>query len=247
MNTKNLIIAAVGDNSLHKEWISGDPSFDMVLIYYGDNESVFVDYAKDARICIRQVGQKYPLIKSFIERNRSLLSQYEYAWLPDDDISLSTEDLNRLFDTARRFSLQICQPALISLHADVSHAITRPRKESILRFTNFVEVMMPLFDVGSLLTLCDDFDLSQSGWGLDATWFCRLTSPRDKMAIVDEITAVHTKPVGKDYSRFKTRPEAELERMLRKYDIRLQIKNLSSIWTDGSHRTPWHKKIFRDL
>ena len=120
MKNKNLVIAAVGDSSLHKQWKSGNPAFDLILIYYGNSDLIFFDYSKDVMICIKQNGQKFPLIKSFIETNLELISQYDYVWLPDDDISISADDLNRLFETARTYSLQICQPALISLHGDVS-------------------------------------------------------------------------------------------------------------------------------
>jgi len=245
MKNKNLVIAAVGDSSLHKQWKSGNPAFDLILIYYGNSDLIFFDYSKDVMICIKQNGQKFPLIKSFIETNLELVSQYDYVWLPDDDISISADDLNRLFETARTYSLQICQPALISLHSDVSHAITKPRVGNTLRFTNFVEVMMPLFDVKTLLSLRNDFDLSQSGWGLDATWSHRLNSPKDKIAIIDDITAVHTKPVGRDYSRFRIKPETELKHLLEKYNIAFVMKNYSSLLNNGSHKIPWYRNFFR--
>jgi len=245
MKNKNLVIAAVGDSSLHKQWKSGNPAFDLILIYYGNSDLIFFDYSKDVMICIKQNGQKFPLIKSFIETNLELVSQYDYVWLPDDDISISADDLNRLFETARTYSLQICQPALISLHSDVSHAITKPRVGNTLRFTNFVEVMMPLFDVKTLLSLRNDFDLSQSGWGLDATWSHRLNSPKDKIAIIDDITAVHTKPVGRDYSRFRIKPETELKNLLEKYNIAFVMKNYSSLLNNGSHKIPWYRNFFR--
>jgi len=245
MKNKNLVIAAVGDSSLHKQWKSGNPAFDLILIYYGNSDLIFFDYSKDVMICIKQNGQKFPLIKSFIETNLELVSQYDYVWLPDDDISISAGDLDRLFDTARTYSLQICQSALVSLHGDVSHAITKPERENTLRFTNFVEVMMPLFDVNTLLFLRNDFDLSQSGWGLDATWSHRLNSPKDKIAIIDDITAVHTKPVGSDYSRFKIKPETELKHLLEKYNIAFIIKSYSSILKNGGHKIPWYRKFFR--
>lgn len=216
---KKLILAAVGDYSCHKEWIRGDSRFDLILIYYGNDDAVFSDYTKDALICIRQKGQKFPLIKSFIRQNDALFSKYDYIWLPDDDISLLTDDINNLFVAAKDHHLLICQPAVLSCDGVVSHEITRPRKGLKLRFTNFVEVMMPLFERQSLLRLCDDFDLSQSGWGLDVSWSHRLNDPQDKLAVIDAIVARHTKPVGSDYSRFSISPSAELNDMMNKYGI----------------------------
>lgn len=216
---KNLILAAVGDCSCHKEWIRGAPRFDLILIYFGNNDAIFSDYTKDALMCIRQKGQKFSLIKSFIRHQYALLSRYDYVWLPDDDISLSTDDINSLFAVAKDHHLLICQPAVAASDGVVSHEITRPRKGLKLRFTNFVEVMMPLFEVKSLLRLCDDFDLSQSAWGLDVSWSHRLNDPQDKLAVIDSIIARHMKPVGSDYSRFKISPAVELADIMKKYGI----------------------------
>ena len=58
MTNNNLIISVVGDNSFHKEWISGNPEIDLILIYYGNNDEIFSDYTKDALMCIKQKGQK---------------------------------------------------------------------------------------------------------------------------------------------------------------------------------------------
>jgi hypothetical protein len=238
MDKKNLIISAIGDGSRHREWISGNPAFDLILIYYGGRENIFHSYAKDALMCVKQKGQKFSLIKSFIDKNPDLMSRYDYVWLPDDDISISADNLNKLFNMARTYNLLICQPAVVSPHGRVSHKITKPVKDCKLRFTNFVEVMMPLFDVQTLLLVCDDFGLSQSGWGLDATWSHRLNDPKDKIAVIDEITAVHTKPVGADYSRFRIKPREELNKMLSKYNIAFKIKNYSSVLQDGSRKIP---------
>jgi len=43
----NLIIAPAGDKSLHKEWLKGNPEFDLVLLYYGDNKDVAKSYIQD--------------------------------------------------------------------------------------------------------------------------------------------------------------------------------------------------------
>jgi len=235
---KNLILACVGDSSCHQEWIRGNPGFDLILIYYGNHDAIFSEYAKDALMCIRQQGQKFPLLKTFLGRHRQWISQYAYVWLPDDDVFLSTDDVNNLFSVAKTHELLICQPSVEAADGVVSHEITSPRKGLQLRFTNFVEVMMPLFETQTLLRLCDDFDLSQSGWGLDMSWSRRLDDPQDKMAVIDMIVAHHTKPIGRDYSRFEISPPVELTRILEKYKIHFIPDNYSGI---GRNRGPVDK------
>ncbi len=248
MRNKNLVLAVVGDHSRHKEWIRHNPQFDLILIYYGSSDAVFSDYAKDAWMCIRQKGQKFPLIKSFIIHHHERVSQYHYVWLPDDDISISTDDLNSLFTIAKDHRLLICQPAVLASDGHVSHEITRPGKGLKLRFTNFVEVMMPLFDVQSLLFLQDDFDLSESGWGLDASWSHRLNYPKDKIAVIDAVVARHTKPVGSDYSRFKIKPMDELTAILQKYGVRSTPDTYSCIGLKGGlvNRFFYAKYLFEE-
>jgi hypothetical protein len=233
MSNKNLIISAVGDDSFHKEWINGNPEFDLILKYYGNNNDIFSDYTKDALMCVKQKGQKFPLIKAFINDNFELVSKYEYIWLPDDDISISTDNLNNIFTIAKEYNFCICQPSVISTDGKVSHDITRPRKGLKLRFTDFVEVMMPLFDIKTLLSLYDDFSLSESGWGLDASWSHRLNYPINKIGIIDKISALHTKPAGSDYSRFKINPEDELHNILQKYGIPFTMESYSSVILGG--------------
>jgi len=245
MSKKNLIISVVGDKSLHREWIDDKQTFDLILIYYGDNNEIYLDYEKNALKCIKKKGQKFPLIKAFIDDHYEWVSTYEYVWLPDDDISISADKLNRMFNIAKTYKLHICQPAVMSSDGNVSHKITKPRKGFKLRYTNFVEVMMPLFDIKSLMLLYDDFNLSESGWGLDASWSYRLNHPENKMGIIDEITALHARPVGSDYSRFKINPEDELNMMLKKYGIKFSRKTYSSI---ASGRISWmnpFKKLYR--
>ncbi len=245
MNKDNLIISAVGDKSLHKEWIKSHSAFDVVLIYYGNNDEIYSDYKKDALICIAQTGQKYHLIKMFIKENFDFVLKYKYVWLPDDDISISADNLNDMFNIAKEYNLYICQPSVISSDGKVGHEITRPRKGFKLRFTNFVEVMMPLFKVETLLSLYDDFDLSESSWGLDALWPHRLNYPTNRLAIIDEISALHTRSAGSDYSRFKIRPKTELKNILRKYDISFKTKNYLFVSKDNSIKVPWFNRFFR--
>ena len=83
-----------------------------------------------------------------------------------------------------------------------------------------------------LMNLFQTFDLSQSGWGLDLLWAKMLDN--DKIAIIDEVNFVHTRPVGKDYiingnKRFKLNPKDELTMFMKKYDLSIDFKVLSQI------------------
>jgi hypothetical protein len=189
----NLIVAPVGDNSLHKEWIKSSPDFDLVLLYYGDDDTVASSYTQDTEHVYQAKGLKWWLIKSFVESSPDFISQYEYIWFPDNDVSISTEGINRLFKVAKEYNLWLCQP---SLQGYASHKITLPQPNSLLRYTNFVEIMCPLMSLDTLLKLKESFDVNYSAWGLDSIWPYMLGEPKDKVAIIDSIQMLHTKPVG---------------------------------------------------
>lgn len=222
----NLIISPVGDNSLHNNWVGDNTNFDLVLLYYGDNENIAQSYASHTPYVYMAKGEKYHLLKSFIHNNIDFISKYEYIWLPDDDVSISLKDVNRLFSLAKKYKLNISQPAM---EGYISHEITKPIKGNILRYTNFVEVLAPLFDKETLLKVYNTFNLNYSSWGYDYLWPYLLHYPQDKIAIIDDIIMTHTKPVGQNYSRFPRTPWEEMNELLYAYDIKKEEINYSQI------------------
>lgn len=208
---KYLVISTVGDESLHHEWIQDNPMFDLVLIYYGNNEDIAKTYSKQTPHVYMAKGEKYHLLKSLIESSPEFISQYSYIWLPDNDVSISTENINKMFEIAEKYNLSLAQP---SMKGYVSHRITLPYPNSLLRYTNFVEVLAPLMSLETLMLCKDTFDKNYSGWGYDFLWPYLLNYPKDKIAIIDSIIMIHTKPIGTDYSRFPISPSVESEEML---------------------------------
>lgn len=218
MKKNNLIISVVGDNSYHKEWIKDKCDFDLILIYYGDNNDIYNDYKKDSLICIKNKGNFFPLVKKFIDDNIDIINKYDYIWLPDDDISISTNQINNLFKISSKYDIFICQPSVKS-DFDITYKITEPVENNILRYTNFVECMAPLFNTDILMLLYDDFEISESGWGLDISWYKRLNYPKNKIAIIDDVTMIHKKPCGIDYNRFQNCQDDDFKNIVKKYNI----------------------------
>ena len=226
---KYLVISTVGDESLHNEWVQGEPNFDLVLIYYGNDESVAKAYTEYTPYVFMTKGEKYHLLKSLINSDPEFISNYSYIWMPDNDVSISTEGINKLFELAEYYNLSLCQPAMKGY---VSHPITVPQNDSKLRYTNFVEVLAPLMSLETLMLVKDTFDENYSGWGYDFLWPYMLEYPEDKIAIIDSIIMTHTKPVGADYSRFPVHPSVESREMLNRLapDLVIQQNEYSKIY-----------------
>ncbi len=216
---KNLIISAVGDDSLHGEWLAGEAAFDTCLIYYGNKEEVAAAYAQQVRYFYRASGMKYHLLWDWIENNQEIIQGYTYVWLPDNDVSISTADINKLFQLAETYQLQLCQPAMTGY---ISHPLTEPKPGSFLRYTNFVEVLAPLMHIDTLLKLKSSFRLNYSGWGYDYLWPYLLGYPKNSIAIIDSIIMRHTKPIGADYSRFPKHPKKEMQDIFKQYKKGMQ-------------------------
>jgi hypothetical protein len=218
----NLIISPVGDNSLHNNWINKD--FDLVLLYYENNEDTARSYTNHTPYVYVAKGEKYHLLKSFIQDNIEFISKFDYIWLPDDDVDISPENINRLFNISKEYNLSISQPAMDGY---VSHEITKPVPNSLLRYTNFVEVLAPLFNKETLLKVYNTFDLNYSSWGYDYLWPHLLNYPQNSIAIIDDIVMTHTRPVGQNYSRFPKIPWDELVELLQLNNIIKQEINYS--------------------
>jgi hypothetical protein len=223
---KYLIISPAGRNSLFKEWIKGTPNFDLVLLVYENDKSLAKEFTQYTPHVFMGKGEKFHLIKSYLNDNLDFISQYEYIWFPDDDALISTEDINRFFDISNDYQLWISQPAMVGY---VSHHITTPHPNSLLRYTNFVEVLAPLFSLETLLKVYSTFDENYSSYGYDFLWPHMLNQPQDKIAIIDDIIMTHTKPVGQGYDRFFISPGKELELLLQKYNLQTKTINYSQI------------------
>ena len=189
-----LVMARVGDTSLHKEWLEPKEykNFDLYLEYFGDGSN---DYKNDCDFYAEAKDTKWPRFYKVIEEFGEQVFKYDAIWMPDDDISTDCSTINEIFEIFMMYNLSLAQPALTS-DSYFSHNITLERSENILRFTKFVEVMVPIFSREALQLCWSTFIKSKSGWGLDSTWPKLLGYPNDKMAIIDKLPVKHTRPMG---------------------------------------------------
>jgi len=213
---KNIIITPTGKNSLHNNWLGPNDNFDIIFLCYEDND-FHIELKNKGFNSFNVKGEKWKIIKNFLNENKELIKNYETFWFPDDDLDIDSKSINKLFDLHKKYNLSLSQP---SASGYTSHKITNKKNDSILRFTNFVEIMCPMMSKDCLISLVDTFDYSESGWGLDLLWPKMLNHPKDKIAIIDEVEIVHTKPVGGNYKgRFSKSPQEELFFLMKKYNL----------------------------
>lgn len=194
MDKRFLIIARVGDRSLHASWLQGaEPNFDVFLSYFGDEPE---KYKQQCAFYDQQKGGKWPIIGRLVNEYWELIRTYDAVWFPDDDLLADANTLNTLFSLFSGHQLALAQPAL-TLNSFYTFPALLQKKSCLLRYVNFVEVMAPLMSHDALSVLRETFVQSPSGWGLDSLWPQLINNPhKNRIAIIDATAVTHTRPVG---------------------------------------------------
>lgn len=212
------VISAVGKDSFHHKWISENPRFDLHLIVY-DNS--YDEYKNDAKLISQSKGYKFQLVYQHLMSNPGIINEYDYFYIPDDDIYINTENIHRLFEYMIEYGLAIAQPALSHSYYTFPHTLRQPN--SIIRFTNFVEIMQPCFSKDALKKVLFTFNENESGWSIDYHWGELIDYHKYNMAIIDDIISVHTRSIqSNNANNF-----FELHEYLKKYNLSMEIKELT--------------------
>jgi hypothetical protein len=147
--------------------------------------------------------------------------------------------INEFFNISKQYQLNLSQPSLHDIN--VEHQILIHRPNTLLRYTNFVEIMAPLLSIGALLHLMPtlDNDEVKSAWGLDFVWPYLLNNT--KVAVVDKTPMTHTRPVtafnpdSNFYRKYNIDPMLEGHQNMTKYGVpsNTKPKCFSEIRLDG--------------
>lgn len=199
---RNLVIVRAGERSLHGQWPRSIPvedrNWDLCVSWYGPEAGFPPDDGSDYAVHQPDL-RKYPALHRLLHE-ASPLWAYDYIALPDDDLMLTWRDWNEMFAVCREHRLDLAQPAL-SPTGYVTHPVTARDARHRLRFTSFVESMVPVFSRAALRLCAPTFRDAVAGFGLDNVWPKLIggAGVRDRIAIVDDIHAVHTRPNGVAY------------------------------------------------
>lgn len=240
-HTQNLIIICAGDDSLHykKKWYGKSRNYVLCVIYFGDNKEIESKYRETSDILVKNKGPKWSLIRELIITWKNW-KQFKFIALPDDDLDISISKLNKLFLIGKQYKLDLFQPALIDNGPDyVKHGILKVHKDCKFRYTDFVEIMMPIFSIKALhksYKLLTDPNI-KSAWGIDYIIPGKILKRRN-VAVIDCVPIIHTKPLGalntqkksSFYKIYNIDPEKEMWYFLNKFNLRpYQQKTLKCV------------------
>ncbi|MFC7543874.1 hypothetical protein ACFQU2_36650 [Siccirubricoccus deserti] len=111
---KNLVLARVGRNSLHRSWIDASKPRDWDLRLCPFQEIA----PQDDLDCIQGEvipGPKWTGLRQLLN-SWDGWRNYEQIWLPDDDILASQDAIGAMFDAARRLDFKLFAPGCTKLH-----------------------------------------------------------------------------------------------------------------------------------
>jgi hypothetical protein len=187
-----LALFRAGPHSLHRSVVRGatDRNFDYALSWFGDEPPVAVD---DAVFVHRCAGPKWAGLDKTLALHWDTIQRYRYVWLPDDDLLAEPGNVSRLFSICDDLKLELAQPALTP-DSYFSHVITLQHCGFRVRFTDFVEIMAPVFEAAMLARVYPTLRNQISGWGLDSVW--PQFSSLGRVAIIDDAPVTHTRPIG---------------------------------------------------
>jgi hypothetical protein len=231
----NLLITTIGKYNHFKKWTDGKVNFDVALIEYEDTLTL-----EQRSFCV--YSSSYPTFKMpgiyRMFRDEPKLRDYDYFWMPDEDIELSTKEINKLFDKMIEYDLDLAQPSIEkSTTSFPSWRFFIHSGKQDIYYINFIEVMCPVFSRMALIKCLDTFNKSQSGWGLDIIWPKLVNSNSilnagRNIAVIDCVVAKHTRlsqqgPLYPALREKNINPDNEMRSVLLEYGMTIKdIKKL---------------------
>jgi len=196
---KNLIFSSVGDNTnFDNTWLGKDREYDVFVIYYGSEEKNFIKYSKKVDYIEKRKGDKWQNFHHLYTTNYDKIQEYDRIFFLDDDIIITTEDINKMFKLSLECNLKICQPSF-ALGSEIGWDINTSNPNYFLRYTNFVENNSCLMTKDSINKFMEIYDPKLVSFGVDYIYMVA-NGVEDiknlkKFAIIDNIQCIN--PPGK--------------------------------------------------
>lgn len=192
---KNLMAVPCGEHG--KKYLKkiiehfGNNHFDYMVFVYDAAE--FKEKIFEKCTVIHEKGVLWYFAKKYLDPNTC--KSYDYIFFWDDDIDVLDFDVEKFLEIMRRNELSVAQPALLSKKS-ASHTITvKNPSYHIGRFTDFVEIMVPVFrrDAWEKFWEMLETEWNFWGWGYDVMF--KSIKGIKKMGIIDAQAVSHTRPI----------------------------------------------------
>ena len=147
---KFILYSCIGDKSVHNQWVGcKERFFDIVLCYYGDDDTYYKkleELQSESCIIYRKKGLKWP---NFYEYCKKIdIHKYSHVWVPDDDIEIPGDMINRMFLTLEKNKhIQVAIPSTSkdSVAGNKNKREDHHHCKKIIEYKNFVECNLLCF------------------------------------------------------------------------------------------------------
>lgn len=188
------VFTSAGDRNAVRLWLAGDSPrrWDLVIAYYGDNDEVFAQLSELCSCVFKTKGSKYQNLKKLVLSDPQFFDQYSHVWACDDDILMSSSQINEAFEITETLGFWVTQPATRAEgkngHWITCYAGTRWD----YRIVNFVENGLAIFRREKLLQFLAVYDGSLAGWGIDH-WYANLFRANEfgRFAVIDKVQVIN--------------------------------------------------------
>ena len=213
-----------------------DRTYDIAGIAY---EDLNIDSSKGLDFTETIKGAKSPGYYQWIHDNQWIFEKYEYIGLFDDDIQANIFTLNALFEYTKTLNLSVSQPALTN-DSWSGLLITKQHRSFVHRWTNFAEIMCPIFSSETLRECSEGFKYHDGGGGCtEAYWLAKCCPALGKIAIIDALPVKHTRQSGLEGSGDRAHQNHNVSRnrmrmVMAQTGFSLSKDNLCGITVDGN-------------
>jgi len=238
---RNLVFTSAGDQSnFVSHWLNDkhNRNFDIWVVYYGNSTSD--KYKKDVDYWERRKGSKFQNFYYLWKKFNQQIKSYQKIFILDDDIVFKTKDINKCFQMSYKYNLWLLQPSFLPT-SKLSFDINKKRSNSILRYTNFVEINTPLFDISVLEDIMEKYDPILVGWGIDLliSWVLinRSDYKPNKIAILDNVSCINPH----DSAKGNIREISKLQSTKKRFEVYHQFANKNHVnFTTNDIKTYQH-------
>ena len=199
----NLVIVSILDSSSNSNSNSNvldtilknkhSNKFDIIVVFSNNTIAETSNYKKLAKYTYINNGSKFQNLHFIYNNHMDVLNKYERFFVLDSDINIDTISINKMFDLSERYTLMISGPTF----EHTSNTVMLSRKRTSLRYVNFVECSVPLFNRQALDKLMKYYDPALMDEGVDYLyiWACG-ESESNKYAVADNVTCSRTETNG---------------------------------------------------
>lgn len=191
---RNLVFTSAGDKTQFDNlWCGENQEYDIMVVYYGNQEEIYQKYFKKVNYILKRKGSKFQNFNYIYQNYKELLAKYERFFILDDDIVFDVDNINKMFSLSRKYNFEICGPTFKNVpKCKISHKITMSEEKNQFRYTNFIEVNVPLFNRAALDKLMKFYDPILIGWGIDFLYiWANGTEKQNSYALIDAVTCVN--------------------------------------------------------